>query len=50
MNICIKRSRDWLNAHPKAKQWAWFIALRCGSLLMVIAAAYSIKWLIRSVG
>lgn len=50
MNICIKRSRDWLNAHPKAKQWVWFIALWCSGLFTVMAAAYPIKWLIRSMG
>ncbi len=50
MNICIKRSRDWLNDHPKAKQWAWFAALWCAGLCAAFLAAYPIKLLIRFMG
>lgn len=46
MNTCIK----WFNSHSKAKQWAWFIALWCGGLFAVMAMAYPIKWLIKSMG
>ena len=50
MNICIKRSQEWLEQHPKAKQWAWFIVLWCGGLGTVLAASYPIKWFIKSIG
>jgi len=46
MNTCIK----WFQAHPKAKQWAWFAALWCGGLFVALAAAYPIKLLIRFMG
>ncbi len=48
MNTCIEPVRNWLNKHPKTKQWAWFIALWCVGLLTVMAAAYPIKWIIKS--
>lgn len=44
MNTCIK----WLDAHPKAKEWAWFAALWCGSLFVALALAYPIKWLLHN--
>jgi hypothetical protein len=49
MNTCIKSVQTWLNKHPKAKQWAWFITLWCAGLLAVVAFAYPIKWLMRSI-
>lgn len=50
MNLCIKSARDWLNKHPKMKEWVWFAALWFAGLFAVLAAAYPIKFLIRSVG
>ncbi len=48
MNTCIKPVQNWLNKHPKVKQWAWFVALWLGGLISVMAVAYPIKWIIKS--
>jgi uncharacterized membrane protein len=50
MNTIINRITYWFNANPKAKQWGWFVALWLGGLISVMAMAYPIKWLIRSLG
>ena len=49
MNISIKRAENWLNRYPKAKQWAWFIALWCGGLFTAMVLSYPIKFLIKSI-
>lgn len=49
MNICIKIVHQWLNQHPKVKQWAWFVALWLGGLMTVMAMAYPIKWLMKTI-
>lgn len=48
MNTCIKSFRHWLGQHPKAKQWAWFLILWLSGLLTVMAIAYPIKLIIKS--
>lgn len=48
MNTCIKSVRYWLDEHPKTKQWAWFVGLWLGGLMAVMAVAYPIKWIIKS--
>jgi hypothetical protein len=48
MNICIKQITTWLTAHPKIKQWLWFIALWIMGLLTVIIFTYPIKLLFKS--
>ena len=49
MNTCIKSARHWLDQRPKAKQWAWFVALWLGGLMTVMAMAYPIKWLMKTI-
>ena len=49
MNICIKKLESWFDRHPKAREWAWFIALWCAGLLTVTAFAYPIKWIIKAI-
>lgn len=48
MNIRIKyyAVQAWLAAHPKVKQWLWFITLWLGGLLCVSALTYPLKALI----
>lgn len=48
MNICINNIHTWLNRHPKAKQWLWFVILWVGGLTTVLVIAYPIKWVIKS--
>ena len=48
MNICIERLRDWLDKHPKLKEWVWFVVLWLGGLAAVLAFAYPIKWIIKA--
>ena len=49
MNTIIKtRVESWLDGHPKAKQWLWFIVLWMGGLLTVLTVTYPIKLLIKS--
>lgn len=48
MNTLIKKSVEWLNHHPKIKQWIWFIILWSGGLLAAVSVAYPIKLLIKS--
>lgn len=50
MNLCIKRFEDFMETHPKAKQWLWFVVLWCGGLFTALAAAYPIKWLMKHIG
>jgi len=47
MNTCIK---EWLDAHPSAKQWLWFVALWFAGLGSVLAIAYPLKFLIKLAG
>lgn len=47
MNTCIEKCRIWFKAHPKAREWAWFIALWLFGFMCVSAIAYPIKLLIR---
>jgi uncharacterized membrane protein len=49
MNTCIKPTLAWLDKHPKAKQWLWFVALWCGGLFTVTVLAYPIKWLMKAI-
>lgn len=48
MNIFIKDIQKWLNEHPKAKQWGWFVILWCAGLGTVLVLTYPIKLLIKS--
>lgn len=49
MNTIIKaKVESWLNEHPKAKQWVWFIVLWIGGLVTVLSLTYPIKLLIKS--
>ena len=50
MSIYIKKLQHWFNAHPKAKEWGWFIILWLGGLITVLLAAYPFKWLIKRLG
>jgi len=45
MNTLINK---WLDAHPKAKQWLWFLALWLGGLVAVYVLTYPLKLLIRA--
>lgn len=45
MSTATNNLKNWLDNHPKAKQWTWFITLWLGGLLAVTAIAYPIKWL-----
>lgn len=50
MNISINPLRclqSWLDKHPRAKEWGWFITLWLGGLMTVTIATYPIKWLIK---
>lgn len=47
MNIYIEHLQRWLDMHPKAKQWGWFIILWCVGLFSVMAIAYPIKLIIK---
>lgn len=47
MKIKNFRLHQYLNQHPKIKQWIWFVALWLGGLLTVTAIAYPIKYIIR---
>ena len=46
MNRSIKRVKDYLQDHPKVKQWLWFIVLWMGGLCAVVIGTYPIKMLI----
>ena len=48
MSTVIKKAADWLACRPKAREWAWFVLLWLGGLFAVLAFAYPIKWVIRS--
>jgi hypothetical protein len=48
MSKHINYLKIWLNAHPKTKQWLWFIGLWLFGLLSVSALSYPIKILIKS--
>jgi uncharacterized membrane protein len=48
MNTAIEKISLWFDRHPKARQWAWFVALWCGGLFTVMACAYPIKWLMKN--
>ncbi|MCA0370024.1 MAG: hypothetical protein LCH26_02850 [Proteobacteria bacterium] len=50
MSMDTKSTRAWLEAHPKCKQWLWFVGLWCGGLMTITAMAYPVKWLIHSIG
>jgi hypothetical protein len=50
MNTIINRITHWFNSNPQAKQWGWFITLWLSGLAAVMAVAYPIKWLIKSLG
>ncbi len=45
MNMFINQAINWFDAHPKIKQWLWFIGLWCGGLSTVLAFSYLIKWM-----
>ena len=47
MSTTIKAFEHWLDAHPKVKEWAWFVALWCAGLATAMALSYPIKWLIK---
>ena len=49
MNLCTRKIENWLSAHPKAREWLWFVVLWCGGLLTVLAMAYPIKWIIKNI-
>lgn len=50
MNVRIKSSiQAWLAAHPRARQWVWFITLWFSGLLVVSVLTYPIKLLINIV-
>ncbi len=50
MNQCIKYAKDWFDSRPKAKEWAWFVALWCSGVTTCLVLVYPIKLLIRSLG
>lgn len=37
----------WLQRHPKAKQWLWFVCLWIGGLVTAASLSYPLKWLVR---
>ena len=45
MNTLIER---YINSHPKAKEWSWFIILWFGGLSAALMLAYPIKFIIKS--
>jgi hypothetical protein len=47
MNICIK-IYVWIKEREKARQWCWFLLLWLVGLATVMALAYPIKWLMKS--
>lgn len=52
MNICTRiipnRLRQWLEDHPKARQWLWFVGLWLAGLVTVIILTYPLKLLIKT--
>ena len=46
MSILIK---NYIDAHPRIKQWGWFIILWFGGLLTAMCLAYPIKFLIKTI-
>lgn len=49
MSICTKPAiGNWLKAHPKTREWLWFVGLWCLGLAAVSAMAYPIKLLVRA--
>jgi hypothetical protein len=48
MNISIERLVSILKAHPKTREWFWFIVLWCGGLFAALALAYPIKLAIKA--
>jgi hypothetical protein len=38
----------WFARHPKAREWAWFVALWLGGLMAAVALATPIKLIIKS--
>lgn len=53
MNIIINLRQNfynWVDAHPRLKQWLWFVVLWCAGLASVLVMAYPIKWVIKSMG
>ncbi len=45
MNLFIKL-KNRVNAHPKIKQWLWFVTLWFAGLFTVLIMTAPLKWLI----
>lgn len=39
---------EWLDRHPKAKQWLWFIGLWFAGLISVATLTYPLKMLMNN--
>jgi hypothetical protein len=44
----MNRCTEWLGRHPRARQWAWFAGLWLAGLGSVLALAYPIKFLMKT--
>lgn len=44
----MKPITNWLENHPKLKQWAWFVGLWCGGIITVATLTYPLKMLMNN--